>query len=107
LRAGIQLAGYRTRPAQVELLDIPPILPDRDPPVRFRKNVPTAWLRLTLTEGRNRQVRHMTAAVGHPALRLVRIAIGPVTLDGLAPGEWRDLTSSELAALHRSVSRRR
>ncbi|MHB8629496.1 MAG: pseudouridine synthase [Aggregatilineales bacterium] len=106
LREGVQLADYHTRPVQVELLAAPPDLPDRDPPIRFRKSVPTAWLRLTLTEGRNRQVRHMTAAIGYPTLRLVRIAIGPITLDRLLPGEWRDLTPSELAALHRSVSRR-
>ena len=106
LREGIPLKGYRTRPAQVELLDIVPILPERDPPIRFRKNIPTAWLRITLTEGRNRQVRHMTAAVDHPTLRLVRIAIGPIMLDGLSPGEWRDLAPYELAALRRSVLRR-
>ncbi len=75
-------------------------------PIRFRKNVPTAWLRLTITEGRNRQVRHMTAAVGHPTLRLVRSAIGPITLAGLQPGQWRDLTPSEVVALQKSLSRR-
>lgn len=107
LREGVQLAGYRTRPAAVESLETPPDLPARDPPIRFRKNVPTAWLRLTLTEGRNRQVRHMTAAIGYPTLRLVRVAIGPIRLDGLAPGEWRDLTAAELTALRRSVSRGR
>lgn len=106
LHEGVQLADYRTRPAQADLLDTSPELPDRDPPIRFRKNVPTAWLRLTLTEGRNRQVRHMTAAIGHPTLRLVRIAIGPITLNGLSPGEWRDLTSAELVALRRSVFHR-
>ena len=68
-------------------------------PIRFRKNVPTAWLRLTLREGRNRQVRRMTAAVGHPTLRLVRVAIGPITAEGLSPGEWRDLDPAERAAL--------
>jgi len=106
LHEGVQLADYRTRPAQVDLLDTSLEIPDRDPPIRFRKNVPTAWLRLTLTEGRNRQVRHMTAAIGHPTLRLVRIAIGPITLNGLSPGEWRDLTSAELVVLRRSVSHR-
>ena len=106
LREGIQVAGYQTRPAQVELLDIVPTLSERDPPIRFRKNVPTAWLRLILTEGRNRQVRHMTAAVGHPTLRLVRVAIGPITLDGLSSGEWHDLTPPQLAGLRRSVLRR-
>ena len=89
----------RTRPAQVELLAEPPALPDRSVPIRFRKNVPTAWLRLTIREGRNRQVRRMTAAVEHPTLRLVRVAIGPVSLGDLAPGQWRELTADELAAL--------
>ena len=72
-------------PAEVELLAEPPALPDRSVPIRFRKNVPTAWLRLTIREGRNRQVRRMTAAVGHPTLRLVRIAVGPVSLGDLPP----------------------
>ena len=70
-------------------------------PIRFRKNVPTAWLRLTLREGRNRQVRRMTAAVGYPTLRLVRVAIGPIALGGLEPGHWRELTGAELEALAR------
>jgi pseudouridine synthase len=106
LRTGVDLKDGHTRPAQVELLAAPPDLPERPVPIRFRKNVPTAWLRLTITEGRNRQVRRMTAAVGHPTLRLVRSAIGPITLAGLQPGEWRDLTPSEVAALQKSVSRR-
>ena len=79
-----------------------PALPDRPVPIRFRKNVPTAWLRLVLREGRNRQVRRMTAAIGHPTLRLVRVAVGPITLDGLEPGRWRDLTPEEVAALPRA-----
>jgi 23S rRNA pseudouridine2457 synthase len=107
LRAGIVLNDGPTRPAQVELLTAPPDLPDRPVPIRFRKNVPTAWLRLTITEGRNRQVRRMTAAVGHPTLRLMRVAIGPITLEGLAPGQWRALTPAEAADLYRSVRARR
>lgn len=107
LRSGVDLNDGRTRPAQVELLASPPDLPDRPVPIRYRKNVPTAWLRLTITEGRNRQVRRMTAAVGHPTLRLVRAAIGPITLDGLQPGQWRALTSDETADLYRSVRARR
>ncbi len=99
LRRGVVLKDGPTRPAEVTHLREAPLLPDRPVPVRFRKNVPTAWLRLILREGRNRQVRRMTAAVGHPTLRLVRIAIGPVTLGDLAPGCWRELTPDEHAAL--------
>jgi 23S rRNA pseudouridine2457 synthase len=99
LRRGIVLKDGLTRPAQVELLSGPPTLPERPVPIRFRKKVPTSWLRLTLTEGRNRQVRRMTAAVGYPTLRLVRVAIGPITFDDLVPGEWRDLSVSERASL--------
>ncbi|HEX3449643.1 MAG TPA: pseudouridine synthase [Isosphaeraceae bacterium] len=101
LRRGVVLKDGRTRPAQVELLAQPPALIDRSVPIRFRKNVPTAWLRLTIREGRNRQVRRMTAAVGHPTLRLVRTAIGPITVGELAPGQWRELNAHELAALVR------
>jgi 23S rRNA pseudouridine2457 synthase len=72
----------------------PPVLWERDPPVRFRKSVPTAWVELTIREGRNRQVRRMTAAVGLPTLRLVRVRIGPWTLDDLAPGQWREVPAS-------------
>ncbi|HAP39835.1 MAG TPA: pseudouridine synthase, partial [Nitrospira sp.] len=71
-------------------------------PIRFRKHVPTAWLELTLREGMNRQVRRMTAAVGHPTLRLVRLAIGPITLGELQPGQWRELTLQEMAEMVRS-----
>jgi 23S rRNA pseudouridine2457 synthase len=99
LRRGIELNDGRSRPAEVELLAEPPALPDRSVPIRFRKHVPTAWLRLTIREGRNRQVRRMTAAVGHPTLRLVRIAIGPLSLGDLAPGQWRELALDELRAL--------
>lgn len=88
LRQGVRLNDGLTRPAQAEAIDPPQLWP-RDPPVRFRKTVPDGWLRLTISEGRNRQVRRMTAAVGLPTLRLVRWAIGDWSLDGLAPGEWR------------------
>lgn len=102
LRRGVQLKDGMTRPALVERLATPD-LPPRDPPIRFRKNVPDCWLALTLTEGRNRQARRMTAAVGHPALRLVRWAVGPITLEELSPGEWKVLTDEETEALWRSV----
>ena len=88
LRRGVMLKDGLTRPAEVERI-APPSLWPRDPPVRFRKSVPDCWLKLTIREGRNRQVRRMTAAVGHPTLRLVRWRIGDWSLDGLAPGEWR------------------
>jgi 23S rRNA pseudouridine2457 synthase len=103
LRLGLRLGDKRTKPASVRLLSQAPALPERPVPIRYRKNVPTAWLELTLREGMNRQVRRMTAAVGHPTLRLVRIAIGPITLDDLEPGQWRPLTSRELTALRRPV----
>ncbi len=99
---GVLLAGRRTRPAKVRLLDEEPVLPQRPVPIRFRKNVPTAWLEIKIHEGMNRQVRRMTAAVGHPTLRLVRIAIGPVRLGDLKPGEWRDLKKNEIEALCRT-----
>jgi 23S rRNA pseudouridine2457 synthase len=99
LREGLTIQDYRTRPARVKLLEEEPALPPRDPPIRFRKNVPTAWLEITLTEGRNRQVRRMTAAIGHPTLRLVRVAIGDLKLEGLQPGEWRELTQDGLSRL--------
>ncbi len=88
LRRGVGLNDGPTLPAEVQAIDPPPLWP-REPPVRFRKTVPDAWLQLTLREGRNRQVRRMTAAVGLPTLRLVRVAIGPHALGALAPGEWR------------------
>ncbi|HEY1033486.1 MAG TPA: pseudouridine synthase [Pseudoxanthomonas sp.] len=91
LRRGVVLNDGPTLPAKVEQLATAPALWERDPPVRFRKTVPDAWLALTITEGRNRQVRRMTAAVGLPTLRLVRAAMGDVRLDGLAPGAWRAL----------------
>ena len=89
LRRGVALNDGPTLPAQARRIE-PPALWPRDPPVRFRKTVPDAWLELTIREGRNRQVRRMTAAVGLPTLRLVRAAIGPHRLDGLQPGQWRD-----------------
>lgn len=99
LRSGVILEGRPTRPAGAELFPEGDALPPRSVPIRERKSVPTSWLRLTLTEGRNRQVRKMTAAVGHPTLRLIRYAIGPFTLEGLGPGRWRELSAAEAAAV--------
>lgn len=107
LRHGIVIQDYQTRPAQVELLAQEPILPARPVPIRYRKNVPTAWLRLTVREGRNRQLRRMTAAVGHPTLRLLRIAVGPIQLGSLLPGEWRELIASEVRSLWKASTESR
>lgn len=98
LAAGVVLDGQRTRPARARRIE-PPALPPRDPPIRFRKTVPDCWIELELVEGKNRQVRRMTAAVGHPTLRLVRAAIGRCELGELAPGAWRSLGPAELRAL--------
>ncbi|CCI07017.1 putative enzyme [Microcystis aeruginosa PCC 7941] len=106
LRQGLPIQDYRTRPAIVNLLDFEPDLPPREPPIRYRKSVPTAWLEITLTEGRNRQVRRMTAAVGYPTLRLIRTAItidknNKLCLTGLQPGQWREVTEKERKALEK------
>jgi 23S rRNA pseudouridine2457 synthase len=96
LREGVQIGDeFRTRPAQARMLDREPELPPRNPPIRYRAAIPTSWIEIVLTEGRNRQVRRMTAAVGFPTLRLVRAAIGKLTLGSLRPGEWRELTKDE------------
>ena len=101
LRRGVVLSGIRTRPAKVRRLVPEPPLPERSVPIRVRQRVPTVWLEIVLHEGMNRQVRRMTAAVGHPTLRLVRVAIGPVKLGDLAAGHWRVMTLQERAALDR------
>lgn len=109
LRQGITIQNYRTRPAKVRKLPTDPPLPPRIPPIRDRKTVPTCWLEITLTEGRNRQVRRMTAAIGFPTLRLVRVAIDigkgrealKLELEGLEPGQWRHATQLERRALEK------
>ncbi|MEY3334854.1 MAG: hypothetical protein RLZZ176_3157, partial [Cyanobacteriota bacterium] len=100
LQTGVEIQDYRTRPAQVKLLLEAPPVNERIPPIRFRKSVPTAWLEMTLTEGKNRQVRRMTAAVGFPTLRLIRVSIANIQLDDLASGQWREITPLELTKLN-------
>ena len=89
LRKGVVIKGYRTRPCKAEKVLPPEDLWERVPPIRYRANIPTSWVRLTLTEGKNRQVRHMTATVGFPTLRLIRVQIGNLSLGSLQPGKWR------------------
>ena len=94
-RGGIDLGGHLILPCRAQLLDPTPAVPPRYPPIRFRKSIPTAWLALELVEGKNRQVRRMTAAVGHPTLRLLRVRIGRFSMGDLGPGEWRELDATE------------
>lgn len=110
LREGIVLAGFKTKPAAAKRIDEPVWLWPRTPPVRFRRLLPTSWLEIILSEGKNRQVRRMTAAVGFPTLRLIRYAIGEWTLDGLAPGAWREIEverTPPVAPLRRARARPR
>lgn len=99
LRSGVSVKGKQTLPARARRLPQVPDLPERSVPIRVRQSIPDCWIELQLTEGRNRQVRRMTAAVGHPTLRLVRWAIGAITLEGLTPGEFRNLTPDEVTSL--------
>ncbi len=93
LRRGVRFADFVTRPCAVRRIADPQLWP-RDPPIRYRQALPTSWIEIRLSEGKNRQVRRMTAHIGFPTLRLIRYAVGAVTLDGLAPGEWRSMTGS-------------
>jgi 23S rRNA pseudouridine2457 synthase len=95
LERGVLIQGGRTRPCRARILDPRPVMPPRDPPIRFRKNVPDTWIELVLVEGKNRQARRMTAAIGHATLRLVRVAIGRFRLGELAAGDWRELGEFE------------
>lgn len=99
LAAGVTIGDYRTQPCFVRRLEPAPKLAPRNPPIRVRKSVPDNWLSLELTEGKNRQVRRMTAAVGYPTLRLLRVRIGQFSLGDLAPGKWRELSAAERAAV--------
>ena len=106
LRSGVELNDGMTRPADAALVGEPEWLWPRDPPIRFRRDIPTHWMSLTIREGRNRQVRRMTAAVGFPTLRLIRWSIGPWSLEGLEPGESREADPHELQEFLRSAARR-
>ncbi len=103
LERGVRIDGDMTRPARARSIE-DPALPPRDPPIRFRKSIPTSWIELILTEGRNRQVRRMTAAIGHPTLRLFRAAIGTYTLPPIAPGTWQTLDADDIEALLRPAN---
>jgi 23S rRNA pseudouridine2457 synthase len=104
LRCGVKVQDYISRPAKVQPIAEPDV-PSRNPPIRYRQQVPTAWIEMTLTEGRNRQVRRMTAAVGFPTLRLIRVAIAHLRMD-IAPGQWRFLTQTEVKQLYQMVGLR-
>ena len=95
LEAGLTIRGRKTRPCHASVLIPQPEVPPRDPPIRFRKSIPTCWIKLELIEGKNRQVRRMTAAVGHPTLRLIRVQIGKFAVDELPIGTWRELSDWE------------
>ena len=103
LQRGPVLQGRKTLACRAWIIDPQPEIAPRDPPIRFRKSVPTCWIALELIEGKNRQVRRMTAAIGHPTLRLMRIQIGNLQLGGLDPGAWKELTGSERRALLRNL----
>jgi 23S rRNA pseudouridine2457 synthase len=102
LAAGVAIQDYKTRPCNVTLLSPQPDIPPRDPPIRARKNVPDCWIELQLTEGKNRQVRRMTAAIGHPTLRLMRVRIGSLDLGELPSGQWRELDPGERKLLFKN-----
>lgn len=96
LQAGVMIGDYKTKPCKARVLDPQPEIPERDPPVRFRKSIPTCWIEIELTEGKNRQVRRMTAAVGFPTLRLIRKKIGNLSLENLPVGTYREVSKQEI-----------
>jgi 23S rRNA pseudouridine2457 synthase len=98
LARGVDLGDFKTRPCQASLIAEPGNLWPRDPPIRYRRDIPTSWVQLVISEGKNRQVRRMTAKIGHPTLRLIRWAVGPHTLAGIEPGQWRFAAAHSLAA---------
>ncbi|MGY2133250.1 pseudouridine synthase [Hymenobacter sp. HD11105] len=104
LRRGVDIKTSFTAPAEAELLPEPPAVWERAKPIRFRANIPTSWIQLTISQGINRQVRKMTAAVGFPTLRLIRVKIGHLEIENLAPGQWRELTAPEAAKLKAAFS---
>lgn len=97
MRKGLLIEDYKTKPCEVGMLDPAPVYPPRDPPVRIRKTVTDVWLEIKIVEGKNRQVRKMTAKIGHPTLRLIRVRIANLSLDGLAPGEWKEILRSDIS----------
>ena len=101
LAAGVTIQDYKTRACKAWLLDPQPDMLPRDPPIRVRKNIPDRWIALELHEGKNRQVRRMTAAIDHPTLRLIRMSIGNLTIESLAPGAWRELSIEERVMIFR------
>lgn len=96
MRRGLKIEDYTTKPCQVKILDPQPEVPPRDPPVRLRKTVQDIWIEVTIVEGKNRQVRKMTAAIGHPTLRLIRISSANLVLGNLLPGEWKEIDNNEI-----------
>lgn len=107
VRAGLDLGDFHTRPCVARRIDVPVWLWEREPPVRFRKTVPTSWVEIILCEGKNRQVRRMTAKVGFPTLRLIRTAIGPWAVDGIEPGHWRAVEASGVLPTDAATTRMR
>ena len=105
LRSGVYLKNIKTLPAKASLLQPDPKVWERSKPIRFRQNIPTTWLQISLTQGMNRQVRKMTAAVGFPTLRLIRVSIGPLQLADLLPGEYRPLTPQEVKVLKQAAAK--
>ena len=93
---GIVIQDYKTRPAKVKILEPQPDFPERDPPIRFRKTIPTCWIEIIITEGKNRQVRKMTASINHPTLRLVRMQVGKMKLGKMKPGQWCEIKKSDI-----------